>query len=166
MSVNSRLNAIQIIDQMKAFHRQRIPGSGCARKETVDIDILVTFRNGERKIKRSIRITNRPPLSQFRSPSTKVIPIERLLLSWLYFDDELRVQEKQQVKDQQSCISIFVAYPTIPSSNQEHQPRHNISIPCMAVWLIYKDTKQPQEKETSQNESRFQFSWRLFQQYR
>ena len=38
-------------------------------------------------------------------------------LSWLYFDDEPRVQEKQQVKDQQSCISVFIAYPIIPSSN-------------------------------------------------
>ena len=38
-------------------------------------------------------------------------------LSWLYFDDEPRVQERQQVKDQQLCISLFVAYPTIPSSN-------------------------------------------------
>ena len=26
-------------------------------------------------------------------------------LSWPHFDDEPRVQEKQQVKDQQSCIS-------------------------------------------------------------
>ena len=30
-------------------------------------------------------------------------------LSWPHFDDEPRVQEKQQVKDQQSCISVFVA---------------------------------------------------------
>ena len=94
MFVNSRLKATKIIGQRKTFYRQIIPGSSCARKETVDIDILVTFRNGERKIMRSIKITNRPPLSQFRSPSTKVIPIERLLLSWLHFDDELRVQEK------------------------------------------------------------------------
>ena len=28
-------------------------------------------------------------------------------LSWLYFDDEPRVQERQQVKDQQSCISCI-----------------------------------------------------------
>ena len=43
-------------------------------KETVDIDILVTSRNGYRKIMQSIRITSRPPsrirkwnqLSQFR----------------------------------------------------------------------------------------------------
>ena len=30
-------------------------------------------------------------------------------LSWPYFDDEPRVQEKQQRKDQQSCIFVFVA---------------------------------------------------------
>ena len=40
MSVNSRLKAIQIIGQGKAFYRQRIPQSSFARKETVDIDIL------------------------------------------------------------------------------------------------------------------------------
>ena len=38
-------------------------------------------------------------------------------LSWFHFDDELRVQEKKQVKDQQSWISDFVTYLTIPSSN-------------------------------------------------
>ena len=31
-------------------------------------------------------------------------------LSWLHFDNESRVQERQQVKDQQSCISVFVAF--------------------------------------------------------
>ena len=33
----------------------------------------------------------------------------------------------------------------------------------MTIWLIYRDTEQPQEKETSENESRLQFSWRQFQ---
>ena len=37
--------------------------------------------------------------------------------SWLHFDNEPRVQERQQVKDQQSYISIFVVYLTILSSN-------------------------------------------------
>ena len=37
MSVNSRPKATKIISQRKAFQRQRIPESGCARKETVDI---------------------------------------------------------------------------------------------------------------------------------
>ena len=46
MSVNSGLKATKIIGQRKAFYRQRIPEFSCARKETVDIDILVTSRNG------------------------------------------------------------------------------------------------------------------------
>ena len=61
MSVDSRLKSISIIGQRKAIYRQRIPESSFARKETVDIDILVTSRNGDRKIMQSIRITSRPP---------------------------------------------------------------------------------------------------------
>ena len=61
MSVNSRLKATKIIGHRKAFYRQRIPEFSYARKETVDIDILVTSRNGDRKIMQSIRITSRPP---------------------------------------------------------------------------------------------------------
>ena len=60
MSVNSRLKATKIISQRKAFYRQRIPEPSCARKETVNIDILVTSRDGDRKIMQSISITNRP----------------------------------------------------------------------------------------------------------
>ena len=62
MSVNSGLKATKIIGQRKAFYRQRIPEFSCARKETVDIDILVTSRNGNRKIMQSFRITSRPTL--------------------------------------------------------------------------------------------------------
>ena len=61
MSVNSRLRAPKIIGQRNAFYRQRIPESSCVRRETVDIDILVTSGNGDRKIMQSIRITSRPP---------------------------------------------------------------------------------------------------------
>ena len=61
MFVNSRLEATKIIGQRKAFYRHRIPESSCARKETVDIGILVTSRSGDRKIMQSIRITSRPP---------------------------------------------------------------------------------------------------------
>ena len=50
MSINSRVKSTKIICQSKAFYRQRIPESSCARKETVDIDILVTSSNGDRKI--------------------------------------------------------------------------------------------------------------------
>ena len=33
-------------------------------------------------------------------------------LSWLHFDDEPRIKDRQQVKDQQSCIFIFEVYLT------------------------------------------------------
>ena len=62
MSVHSGLKATKIIGQMKTFYRQRIPQSSCVRKETVDIDILVTSRNGDRKIMQSVRMTSRTPL--------------------------------------------------------------------------------------------------------
>ena len=34
---------------MKAFLKQIIPESSCARKETVDIDNLIESRNGDKK---------------------------------------------------------------------------------------------------------------------
>ena len=74
-----------IIGQRKAIYRQRISESSCEWKETVDISMLVTSRNGHRKIMQSIRITSRSPsrirkrnkFIQFRRTSTKVIPIEK-----------------------------------------------------------------------------------------
>ena len=60
MSVNSGLKATKIIGQRKTFYRQRIPEFSLARKKTVDIDFLVTSRNGDRKVMQSIRITSRP----------------------------------------------------------------------------------------------------------
>ena len=62
MSVNSRLKATKIIGQRKAFYRQRVPESSCARKENVDIDTVVTSRNGNRKIMQTTRKTSRPAL--------------------------------------------------------------------------------------------------------
>ena len=59
MSVNSRLKSM--IHQKKAFYRQINSGFSHARKETVDIDILVISMNGDRKIMESIRITSRTP---------------------------------------------------------------------------------------------------------
>ena len=61
MSVYYRLQAIKIMGQRKIFYRQRIPESSRARKETVDIDILVISRKGHRKIMQSIRIRSKPP---------------------------------------------------------------------------------------------------------
>ena len=85
MSANFGLKATKIIGQRKAFYRQRIPEFSRVRKETVDTDILVTPRKGDRKIMQSIRITSRPPsrtrkgnqLNQFWRTSTKVTPIEK-----------------------------------------------------------------------------------------
>ena len=124
MSVNSRLKATKIIGQRKAFYRQIIPEPDCARKETVNIDILVTSRNGDRKIMPSIRITSRP--TSRKRKWNHVEPVLKNIywsntywkdLSWPHFDNEPRVQEKQQVKDQQSSIFVFVVCLTIPSSN-------------------------------------------------
>ena len=61
MSVNSEFKATKIIGHRKAFYMQRIPGFSCAIKETVDIDILATSRNGDRIIMQSITIMTRPP---------------------------------------------------------------------------------------------------------
>ena len=46
--------------QKKALYWPRISESSCAKKETVDKDILVTSRNGDEKIILAIRITSRP----------------------------------------------------------------------------------------------------------
>ena len=56
MSVNSRLKATKIIGQRKAFYRQRIPESSCARKRTVHMENLLTSKKGDRKIIQSIRM--------------------------------------------------------------------------------------------------------------
>ena len=47
-----------VIGQRKAFCMQRIPESRCVRKETVDIDVSITSRNGDSKIMQPIRITS------------------------------------------------------------------------------------------------------------
>ena len=49
MSVNCGLKATQIKGQRKAFYTQRIPEFSQARKKAVDIDILVTSSNSDRK---------------------------------------------------------------------------------------------------------------------
>ena len=50
--INSRLKAIQIIGQREDFCSQKVPGSLCTTKETVDIIILVICRTGDRKNQR------------------------------------------------------------------------------------------------------------------
>ena len=58
--IKTRLKAIQIIGQRKALCKQRIPVSSIARKETVDINILITSRNDDRKNMQSFRTTSGP----------------------------------------------------------------------------------------------------------
>ena len=54
MSVNSRLQAIQIKSVKGKHSIGRELQSTCARKETVDIDILVTPRNDDREGSREV----------------------------------------------------------------------------------------------------------------
>ena len=98
MSVNPELKATKIIGQKNAFYRPRIPEFNRTRKETVDIAILVTSRNGDRKIRQSIRITSRPLEKNEMEPVEPVLKniyqsnTYRKDLSWPHFDDEPRVQ--------------------------------------------------------------------------
>ena len=48
-----------MIGQRKVLYGQRIPEFICARKETVDVEILMTSWNGDKKIMQYIRITSR-----------------------------------------------------------------------------------------------------------
>ena len=110
---------------MKAFYRHKIPGSSCTRKETVDIDILVTSKNDDRKIVQSIRITSSPllrkrkwnQLCQFWRTFEEQSNTYRKDLSWLHLSDEPRVQEKAAGEGYSFCIFDFVACPTIPRSD-------------------------------------------------
>ena len=70
--------------------------------------------------------------------------IYRKYLNWLHYDDDPSVQKKQ-LKEQQSYISVFVAYLTYPCCSQVHQPRHGNSIPYKTIWWIHKDRVQPKE---------------------
>ena len=69
MSVNYGLKATKIISQRKAFYRQRIQEFSRARKKTVDIYVLGTSRNGDRKILQSIRIQVDLPREKGRGTS-------------------------------------------------------------------------------------------------
>ena len=57
-------------------------------------------------------------VSEFQKLKSEIAKeLETEDLSWVHFDDQPRLQERQQLKDQQSYISVSVAYPAIPSSN-------------------------------------------------
>ena len=141
---------------------QRFLKSDCVRKCTADINILITSRNLDRKIMHSIRMTTGPPtrirkwnqVSQFKQYQ---INTYRKDLNWLHFDNEPRFQDQQQVKNQQSYVSNFVAYLKYPSSSQNNQLRCNNSTICKSVGQLYRDKKQSQKKETSKNKLRLRF---------
>ena len=128
---------------------REVQGLGRARKETVDMAILVTSKNGGRKIMQSIN------KAQTLLEDEEVEPVEPVQinteesnintkdLSWPHFKNEPRVQGRQQAKNHQSYISIFVAYLTILSSSQEHQSTHDNTILSKAIQQNYQDTEQP-----------------------
>ena len=84
------------------------------RKQTVDIDILITSRNGDRKIRQCFGIRSRHP-----SRKRKVEPVEPILkniyqsntyrkdLCWPHFHNEPRLQEKEQVKTNSPVYSFL-----------------------------------------------------------
>ena len=106
--------------QRKAFGRQRITESSCTRKKTVDIYILSTASNGERTIMQSIKISSGPAtrmgvVGPVQQVHTNIY--QRKDLNWLHVNDEPRVPERQQVKDQWSYISASGVYLIAARSN-------------------------------------------------
>ena len=70
-------------------------------------------------------------------------------LSWLHSGNEPRIQERQ--KDQQSEEPISVAYISYPSSNWEHQPKHDNNIPCKGRFIeIKSNLKRKKPHRTNQ----------------
>ena len=122
--------------QRKAFYRQRIPKSICAREQIIDIDILVTSRIGDRENMQICQDNEQTSLEKKEVEQTE--PVLKNIyqtntykkgLSWPHFDDETWIQRKKE------------AWAL-----------------CMGVWQIFKDAEQPEEKEISKNKLKFQFS--------
>ena len=129
MSVNSRLPATKILGQRKPFYRKKIPESSCTRKETGETRQPCNIQ--EQRQKNHAIYQNNKQTSLENKELEPVQPVQmntyqsntyRKVLSWLHFDDEPMVRERRKKKDLQSYISVFVGYPSILSSNQEHQP--------------------------------------------
>ena len=82
---------------------QRIPEASCLSKKTVDIDILVTSGNGDRKIMQTNRINKQTSLKNREMELVEPVHLQknryysntyRKNLSWLHFHDEQWVQER------------------------------------------------------------------------
>ena len=95
------LNNSYILFQRRAFYIQKTLESSCVRRETVDIG----------RENKEVEPAEQVQMKIYQSNT------DRKDLSGLYFNDEPRVHERQQGKNQKSCISIFVTYPAVLSSN-------------------------------------------------
>ena len=112
------------MDQRKAFCKQRILDSSCAWKGTVDIEIFITL--GIVAHKNHTSWLN----NKWTSYMDKEIGPGQLFQWNIYqslnyrkdfgcphFDNELKFQEKQQVKVQQCYIPVLIACPTYASKS-------------------------------------------------
>ena len=70
-------------------------------------------------------------------------------LNWLHFHDEPRVEERQQGKDQQSYIFVFEVYLTFFQVVARSTSPDTTAVFHAWLYGTYRDTEQPQEKETS-----------------
>ena len=129
---------------------------------------LIIPRNGDRN-------QNNEWISQKNQCVEPVRPVQmniylsniyRKHLSWLNFNNEPRIQERQHVKDYHFYLPVSVACSTYPSSNWEAPAAHDNSISCKTIQQIYRDKELTQKKETSYNESRlavcFWATWPTF----
>ena len=97
-----------MIGKCKAFHRQRISES---------TDILITTKSSDRKITQTIQNMSEPPHKVMEPVQPVQMNIyksntDRIDLGWLHFDEEPKVQEKQQVLDTcfYSLYNIFKSW--------------------------------------------------------
>ena len=117
LQIISQCKTIYIISQRKAFCRERISKSSCARKEIVDIAILLEFRNGDRNIMESYLSDKETFHENEEVEAGQLVQMNIYQsntytkdLSWPHFIDDPRVQERQQVLVQQSYIPVPVTY--------------------------------------------------------
>ena len=83
-------------------------------KETADMDILIKSTTGDTKIMQSTRVTSRPTK---RIMKWNIQPVQmnyqgknhRKYSSCVHFNNQQRVQEGHQLKDQKSYMPYFVA---------------------------------------------------------
>ena len=125
MLINSRLKVTQIIGQKKAFYRQRIPESRFARKK-----VCIHPYNIEDQLQKNQAIyQNNEQIPLEKKEVEPLEPVQLNIDQSSTYQEMLagyistmwpRLHEKQEVKDQQSYISVLVAFLTFPSSSTLH----------------------------------------------